>query len=234
VIRHNKVIDNGNLNVPAVGAPAGNWGTGVLLPGDYADLIEENEIEGNPNNGVLGLEYPNPFPPTPETIWFMLAGNKIANNTFAHNGENKTYAGSPFVGDITLTGGYDEYLSTLFGVPLVTSHSVNNCASGNVDSLGVLTSFPANIQGEWSCQHNETPLPGYGKIGPGVEFPGIGIVPLPESVEYLLAVKAESEARKPEDQKAPKPQETMPNPCEGVPKNPLCPNNKGSGSKKKH
>jgi hypothetical protein len=228
VIRHNKVLDNSNLNVPAVGAPAGNWGTGVLLPGDYADLIEENVIEGNANNGVAGLEYPNPFPPEEDTIWFMLAGNKIANNTFAHNGENPKYAGSQFVGDIMLTGGYDEYLSTLFGVPLVTSHSVNNCASGNVDSGGTLTSFPANIQDEWGCQHNETKVPGFGGIGPGAEIPGL---PLPESVEYLLAVKKESEARKPEAQKEPPEQETMPNPCVGVPKNPLCPKNKGSKHK---
>jgi hypothetical protein len=216
VIRHNQVLENSNLNVPAVGAPAGNWGTGVLLPGDYADLIEENVIEGNANNGVLGLEYPNPFPPQMDTIYFMVAGNKVANNYFAHNGENPTYAGSQFPGDVMFTGGYDP----LFGGP--ESKSVNNCVSGNVMPD---QTFPANIEGEWGCQNEHTPVPGFGGIGVGLGEP------LPESVEYLLRVKFESEARKPEAQKEPPEQETMPNPCEGVPKNPLCPKNKGSKHK---
>ena len=33
------------------------------LPGDYADLVEDNLIANNPSDGVLGFEYPNPFTP---------------------------------------------------------------------------------------------------------------------------------------------------------------------------
>jgi hypothetical protein len=205
VLRHNLVQENNNLDVPAVGAPAGNWGTGILLPGDYADLIERNVITGNTNNGVLGLEYPNPFPPTPATIFFQVAGNKVADNVFAHNGRNPTYKGSAFPGDVMFTGGYSE----LFGGG--ESHSVNNCVSGNV--LPDAT-FPANIEGNWGCQNNTTPIPGFGGFGP---------LELPESVEYLLAVKAESEARHAVAQSAPPSQPTLPNPCRGVPTNPLCP-----------
>ena len=106
-------------------------------PGDYADLIEGNVITGNPTDGVLGFEYPNPF--TPEngfegTIFFQLAGNRISNNVFAHNG----YRGGAFTGDLTLAGGFSE----VFGYP--ESHSVNNCASSNAFSD---PTFPAKIEG---------------------------------------------------------------------------------------
>jgi len=204
VLRNNLVVDNNNLSAPAVGGPAGSWGSGILLPGDYADLIEGNVIVGNANNGVLGLEYPNPFPPTLETIFFQVAGNKVANNVFVHNGYNPTYAGSQFAKDVMFTGGYSE----LFGGP--ESHSVNNCVSDNILPDG---SFPAHIEGTWGCKNKTTPIPGFGGFGPEE---------LPESVEYLLQLKAESEARSPEGQPAPPPQPTMPNPCQGVPKNPLC------------
>ena len=68
---------------PPTAAP---WGVGIELPGDYADLVEGNTITNNPTDGVLAFEYPNPFPPGPTTIYFQLAGNKIANNTFSGNG----------------------------------------------------------------------------------------------------------------------------------------------------
>ena len=64
IFKENLVTENNNLEVPAnpstEGAP---WGVGVELPGDSADLIENNVITKNVNNGVLGFEYPNPFPP---------------------------------------------------------------------------------------------------------------------------------------------------------------------------
>jgi len=207
IIRYNVIANNNNLSAPAVGrGPEGIWGTGLVLPGDYADLVEQNVIYGNVNNGIVGLEYPNPFPPGPETIFFQLAGNKISGNLLLHNGYNPTYKGNQFAGDVTLTGGY----SQLFGSP-EPSQSVNNCVSSNwlFDAT-----FPKNIEGTWGCQNNTTPIPGYG---------GIGSEGLPESVEYLLQLKGESEARHSVGQPAPPPQQTMPNPCEGVPANPLCP-----------
>ncbi len=129
---------------------------------------------------------------------------------FLHNGYNPTYKGSPFAGDVMFTGGYSQ---EFFGDP-EESHSVDNCVSGNVITDAT---FPTDIEGEWGCRHSTTPIPGYGGVGRGLS----GI--LPESVEYLLALKTESEARHPEGQPAPPPQPTMPNPCKGVPKNPLCP-----------
>ena len=78
IIRNNVIVENNNLTVPANGIPAGTWGSGVELPGDYADLVEGNTITDNATNGVLGFEYPNPFPPEADTIFFQLAGNRSA------------------------------------------------------------------------------------------------------------------------------------------------------------
>lgn len=201
VIRHNLIIENGNLTVPVNGSTGiAPWGAGVELPGDYADLVAGNVIAGNPTDGVLGFEYPNPF--TPEngfegTIFFQLAGNKVAHNAFWDNGSR----GGAFTGDVTLLGGFSE----IFGYP--ESHSVNNCVSGNRFADAT---FPADIEGTWGCQNKTTPSPGGG---------------LP-AVEYLVGLQLEAdairEAAPPVGQPAPPPQPTMPDPCKGVPKNPLC------------
>ncbi len=202
VIRNNLIAENNNLTVPVNESTAiAPWGAGVELPGDYADLVEGNLIARNPNNGVLGFEYPNPFTPENEfegTIFFQLAGNRVSNNVFVGNGYKK----GPFTGDITLVGGFSE----IFGYP--ESHSVNNCASGN--QLTAAT-FPAAIQRTWGCQNSTTPSPGGG-------LPAVG---------YLVGLQEESnairEAVPPVGQPAPPPQPTMPNPCAGAPRNPLCP-----------
>ena len=196
------------------GASASALAGVAYLPGQYgsaqnAALVEaaRNGFTNNPNNGVLGFEYPNPtngealakgeFPFFPDTLFFQLAGNRISNNVFAHNG----YRGGAFTGDLTLVGGFSE----VFGYP--ESHSVNNCASSNLFSDAT---FPAKIEGTWGCQNNTTPSPGGG---------------LP-AVEYLVGLQLEADAIRaavpPVGQPAPQPQQTMPNPCAGVPKNPLC------------
>ncbi len=209
VLRGNRVEYNNNLSVP-VNASTGiaPWGVGIELPGDYAVLSERNLIAHNPNNGVLGFEYPNPFPPETHTIFFQVAANRVSDNWFADNGANPSplLSGSPFTGDLALLSGYAQ----LFGGP--PSQSTNNCASGNRFADAT---FPAQIEGEWSCHNNTTPNPGGGEAAAG----------------YLLTLKAEAEAAReaqpPVPQSAPPPQPTMPNPCQGVPNNPLCPRNFG-------
>lgn len=200
VIRNDLIVENGNLTVPSNGSTEiAPWGAGVELPGDYADLIERNTIAGNPTDGVLGFEYPNPFPPQEDTIFFQLAGNKIADNRFQNNG----YAGGAFAGDVLLQGG-------IFGSG--ESQSTNNCLSDN--SFADAT-YPANIEGTntettpgWGCQNRYTPNPNN----------GFG------AVEYLLELAAVSEeGRTPTPQPVPPPQPTMPNPCAGVPVSPPCP-----------
>jgi hypothetical protein len=199
VISHNLITENNNLTVPVNESTArAGFGTGVILPGDYADLVEQNLISNNANDGVFGIEFPNPFtPPTFEgTIFFQLAGNRISKNEFEHNGYR---GGSPFTGDVALASGASEIFLG------VESQSKNNCVSANSFSDAT---FPKNIQGTWGCQNNTTPNPGGG---------------LP-AYEYIQAAGEEAALkRKPVGQPAPPPQPTMPNPCEGVPKNPLCP-----------
>ncbi len=192
VIKENVIVENNNLTAPvnASTAPA-PWGVGVELPGDYADLVEKNTITGNVNNGVLGFEYPNPFPPTESTLYFALAGNRISENTFVGNGGS----GLEYAGDVTLQGG-------IFSTR--KSPSTNNCVSGNSFTSAT---HPAEIEGTWGCQNSTTPAPNN----------GFG------AVEYLLQLQAESEGRTGVGQPDPPAQPTMPNPCEGVPANPLCP-----------
>ncbi len=142
IFRHNLIEDNGNLSTPAnsdiLGAP---WGVGVILGGDYGDLIENNTIRGNPTFGVLVLERPDPFPPESDTVYFQSSGNRISDNRFAGNA---TQSGTA---DIGLEGG-------VFG----TQNSVNNCFSGNAFT----SSIPAGIEGTWGCQNATTPNGGTG------------------------------------------------------------------------
>src|SRR5262249_58082196 len=102
-----------------------------ILIGTYADSVKNNTIRNNPSVGLLGIENPDPFPPTPSTVFFQLSGNRISGNTFEHNGT----PGDANSADITLAGG-------IFGA----QRSVNNCVSGNK----LTTSSPANIQDMWS------------------------------------------------------------------------------------
>jgi Protein of unknown function (DUF1565) len=199
IIRHNLITENGNLSVPAdeatIRAP---YGAGLLLPGDYADLVEGNTITDNPTNGILAFEFPNPFPPEESTIFFQLAGDKIANNTFSGNG----YEGGAFSGDLTMQGG-------IFGNG--RSQSTMDCASGNTFADAV---YPANIEDTWGCQNATTPPPNNGFA----------------AIEYILELQAISEnVRHPEPQPPAPAQPTMPNPCQGVPVNPLCNGEEGGG-----
>src|SRR5439155_5215120 len=161
-----------------------------------------NVISNNANDGVFGIEFPNPFTPPPffnppfeGTIFFQLAGNRISKNEFEHN---RYHGGSPFTGDVTIASGANEIFLG------IESQSKNNCVSSNSFSAAT---FPKNIQGKWGCQNNTTPNPGGGLA----------------AYEYIQAAGEEAALlRKPVGQPAPPPQPTMPNPCQGVPKNPLC------------
>ncbi len=105
--------------------------------------------------------------------------------------------GNRFSRDGTRSGGADIGLGGgVFGA----KRSVNNCLSGNLFS----TSVPARIQGTWGCQHARTPNPGGALLA------------------EILKLMSESGSRESRPQPAPPPQPTMPQPCSGVPRNPLC------------
>jgi Protein of unknown function (DUF1565) len=195
IFRNNVVEENNNLSVPDNESTAASpWGAGIELPGSYADLVEHNVIKNNPTNGVLAFEYPNPFPPQENTIYFQLAGNRISDNTFEGNGG----AGGAYAGDVLMQGG-------IFG----EQNSTNNCVSGNTFTAAV---YPEKIEEGWGCQNKTTPNPnnGFGAIEYLLELQYVS-----EHREEFAEVKG---------QPAPPAQETMPHPCQGVPaKNPLCP-----------
>ena len=106
IIRNDLISENDNLTVPVNGSTGiAPWGAGVELPGDYADLVEDDKIVNNPNDGVLGFEYPNPTngeallegkdPFSPLTVYFQLAGNRVSSNVFAHTATTTRPARSP-------------------------------------------------------------------------------------------------------------------------------------------
>ncbi|MGD0452458.1 MAG: hypothetical protein ABSB69_02570 [Solirubrobacteraceae bacterium] len=212
ILRRDSFVDNSNLTVPTNGSTeVAPWGVGVELPGDYADLVKNNTISGNPNVGVLGFEYPNPFPLPPfcenpegcGTIDFQFAGNRISGNTFANNGSN----GGAFAGDVAMLSGSGEWLDENFGFTYPPAASVDNCLTGNHFSDAT---YPANIERNWNCRRASTPNPGGGAAG---VFYLIGLI------EEAAVIKAE---HPPVPQPAPPAQTTMPNPCMGVPRDPLC------------
>ena len=100
-------------------------------------------------------------------------------------------------GNAELSGTFDIGLEGgVFG----TQNSVNDCFSGNTFA----TSSPADIEGTWGCQNATTPNGGA------------------DLFAEILTLVQQSGARRQRPQPAPRPQPTMPRPCRGVPRNPLC------------
>lgn len=187
IFQNNTVTNNGNFTTPADSTTASvPWGNGFVLLGTYADLLDSNTITNNPSAGIMGVENPDPYPPTSSTVFFQLSGNALTNNKFSGNGTNT----DPNAADIVLVGG-------AFG----SQQSTNNCASGNT----LTKTVPANLEGAWNCSNATTPNPGT------------------DALNYIVALQSASQGRTSVPQPAPPPQTTMPNPCSGLPSNPLCP-----------
>jgi hypothetical protein len=132
IFRRNRIVGNTNLTAPANSTAAQiPWGIGFLLLGAYGDLVANNVITGNANFGLLGIENPQPFPPTPKSLYFQLSGNKVVGNTISGG----KYA------DLAFEGG-------LFG----SKQSVNNCFQGNRTGK----TLPADLE-PWACTLTMTP-----------------------------------------------------------------------------
>jgi hypothetical protein len=144
IFRNDVMSENNNLTTPANSTTAeAPWGVGVELAGDYADLIENNTITNNANNGLLGFEFPN------GGKFFQLSGNRVQENKFSGNGT----AGGEFAGDATIEGGVLNELGEL----VLPGESVNNCFAGNHFTAAT---YPGNIQKSWGCNNKTTPDPG--------------------------------------------------------------------------
>jgi hypothetical protein len=106
-------------------------------------------------------------------------------------------SGNAFMNNTFSANGTDIGLEGgLFG----SKQSVNNCFSGN----SFTTSVPAAIEGTWGCQNTTTPN---GE---------------PDLSKPIFTLLSEAESRHPVGQPRPPRQPTMPHPCRGVPRNPLC------------
>jgi hypothetical protein len=216
----NSVHDNNNPNVPTTGsAEAAPTGAGVVISGGRNDTVSGNHIYNNGAWGVLLVPYPDTEEPPPishceggveQTVegttvcYFDDWGNETTNNTLTNNG---FFANQ---GNVDLAE-----ISNL--------ENPGNCWHGNVDTSGTVTSEPKAIQ---SPPHSQCGIPDQGEplaspLGAQVacdtgffaECPSTIVANYPKQTQVVL-------------QPLPA-QQTMPNPCLGVPSNPWCPNNPG-------
>jgi len=230
VFWHNKVHDNNNPNVPALGTgpQAAPVGTGMSIAGGRFDTVVDNDFYNNGSWGVLLAPYPSigPWNATAnchggigarplQICFFDDWGNEVVNNRFSHNG----FFNNPSNGDIA-------EVSNL--------HNPANCFHGNTDGSGTAV----------NAKHIQLGSPGISTAPPLLQFfpnnicgiPGTG-APLPSvlGLEVLcntqILVKCPTTPltnypRQTAVNLMPLPsQPTMPNPCQGVPQNPWCPTN---------
>jgi hypothetical protein len=214
----NSVHDNNNPNVPTTGsAEAGPVGSGVVIAGGRNNVVSGNHIYNNGAWGILLAPYPATETPPPishceggvsttvegKTVcYFDDWGNEVANNTFTNNG---------FFGN----------QANVDGAEISNLENPGNCWHGNVDTSGTFTSEPKAIQ---SPPHSECGVPDAGEslaspLGAQVacdtgffgECPNTVVANYPKRTNVVL-------------QPLPA-QQTMPDPCVGVPRNPWCPTN---------
>ncbi len=230
VFWHNSVHDNNNPNVPAVGEPAQvPIGSGVLISGGRFDIVTENNIYNNGGWGVLlapdlstaawGSHSSNCHAGLGSRVlkicYYDNWGNEIANNTMSNNG----FFGNPSNGDLA-------ELSNL--------HLPGNCFHGNVNSSGAavnakfiqvgspgVTSAPPLLQ---FFPHNICGIPGTGAPLPSIL--GLGLLCNTQLIVKCPTTPLTNYPRTTVVQMMPLPsQPSMPDPCQGVPRNPWCPNN---------
>jgi hypothetical protein len=212
VFMHNFVHDNNNPNVPSAGsAAAGPVGTGLADAGGRNDTVMDNRFVNNNAWGVIFVPYPDNGPPCTGgtrnspllgkgTCLYDDYGDALLNNTFTNNGG----FGNPTNGD--------------FEQQSFETHPTS-CFSGNTDTAGSLNADAANLETMYpSCTGQNVPLnfntPFLNEVlcDSTISLPPFGCQPgdkYPRATHIVM-------------HPLPKGLKTMPNPCEGVPKNPWC------------
>jgi hypothetical protein len=213
VFIHNYVHDNNNPNVPAAGsAAAGPVGTGMSVSGGRNDTVMNNRFVRNNAWGVIFVPYtdsPKPcyggtVSPAFGCLWDPY-GNALIGNTFIGNGSY----GHPSNGD--------------FAELNLLSDPATNCYSGNHGANGAPVQ-PASAAAAQSAHPtcNGSPQAG-GASDPNfftevlcdsqVELTPGTPSPCPNGQYPRVTKIVMHPLRK---------QQTMPNPCKGVPANPWC------------
>jgi hypothetical protein len=243
VIEDNYVFDDNNPNVPGgtASGTSSEVGTGILLGGSQHVATFRNRVVGNGSWGILVTDRPDietPPPPsncqggtslTSTICYFPAYGDLVGDNALTGNG----FFAQPTNGDLAE--------GTL-------PHNPGNCWFGNVGTRGSApTSDPADLDATQSRCFAATTGDLDGKLGveeacniqifgactPKSE-PGIvgDIALLVGSLGYSTApLKAPGMSTLPADYPqqvaarapAPGPQQSMANPCAGVPADPWCP-----------
>jgi hypothetical protein len=238
VMIHSRIVENNNGGTPTSGGAPGLLGTGMTDAGGRNDLIIDDTFSANNAWGILVITYPglgekppeqvlNEFPQDecrggvgttvgtePECVYEAYA-NEVANNTFGENGS----FGNPSNGDIG-------------EVNHAEPAQLINCWHGNVETAGgELTGEPSDIQTtKGTCSTSDaagaasTTLAAQAACDSRIQPELSECTELPGSkYPRAPAVKLLSVQRM--NERSP----TMPNPCEGVPRNRWCPHNARPG-----
>jgi hypothetical protein len=209
VIRQNSVHDNNNPNVPQFGsARYTGVGAGIDLAGGQNDIVMNNRVSHNGLYGILIFDLPDPRTPPASNphpcsggiqfssfCYFVGYGNDVAGNFLQDNG---------FFGNVTNGDLADSHIA----------HDPGNCWHGNFDPHGV-TSAPANIQTTLGtcgvANQRDATVETEGLCESGLDPQACASLPLlhfpTKTATVLLPIPRE---------------QSMPDPCAGVPANPWC------------
>jgi hypothetical protein len=213
VIEHNLISDNNNVSAPSIAFTA-PVGVGIELAGGSYDTVTGNVIADQGSWGVLASDSPDPEAPAPGShcqggiendplpgiCLFPARGNRIYGNAFSRDG---------FFGNQTNSDLATETLA---------SYTPRNCFYRNVDRSGALTSAPAHVE-RASVDGRPCGRPGTGN-DVALEDQLIcatGFAPCPLPPADATYPKQTSTVMLPLPRLS-----SMPNPCEGVPRNAFC------------
>jgi hypothetical protein len=231
VMIHSRIVNNNNGGTPTSGGAPGLLGTGMTDAGGRNDLIVDDTFAENKAWGILVIPYPGIEEEPPAQVLkefpedncrggvktstegkteclFEPYANEVEGNTFASNGGYKNLSN----GDIG-------------EVASAEPKQLTNCWHGNVEEGGgEPTSEPKAIQTtHGTCSNPDaggepvsSPLGAEAACDSRLitECPGVPTAEYPRGPVKLLSLARMAEQSP-----------TMPNPCEGAPKNPWCPRN---------
>lgn len=217
VFEHNRVHDNNNPNAPSSGgAAAGPVGTGMTLSGGSNDTVMDNAFYNNGAWGILVIPYADNNNPTNGQSCASGGGQKfpglgcvidpkddaLIGNTFAHNG----YLDNPSNSD--------------YGQITLWAHEPANCFSGNTAPDG---SAPSNLEQIQSTCGPTTSASNTGGALLGQVLCDTHVGTCPTGAKYPPATGVVLHP-------LPADLQTMPYPCQGVPKSAWCPSGTSGGS----